>query len=114
MELDEAITQLKNTTELYKDFLNDNEEIFNQRKSFTKSIKEMREIVMEAMKLENKTEIEVDGYKITLKGKIKQKHNIETLAEIFEDQSKVDRYVDMITQCEDNVSVRKAKKQKKD
>lgn len=105
---------LKDLKEAQKQFKKDNKELFKENSRFNKEVKAAVDELVACMRQHNETLIVYDGMEFEIKQRVRQKHDMEALENMFGDESKLGAYKELINQSSCDVSTRKNKKHKVD
>jgi hypothetical protein len=110
--MEELIGEFKILNDQFKQFKAENKDLLDQMKEFRKSIKLLKDSLLCAMQDDGQTFIEIDGYQLEIKERTKAVHDIKAIESMVEDPKLVEEYLGSIEQKRQDVSVRKAKRQK--
>jgi len=107
----EKILELK---ENHKQFKNINKDVFTEHRKYNKNIKEKEKELIQKLKEQNMIYYEYKGMEFKLKDKSNEKHNLEQLAELIDNEEKFHEYINSIKIITPLITTRRTKRRRVD
>lgn len=109
-ELNERVKDFKDLMAEHKEFKQLHSDVFTKHRALIKSTSQAKKVVMQLMKEQNLTILDVDGLQIELKEKSCCKHDSALLQNLFEDDSKFEEYMTQVNTQTNSIVTRKKQK----
>lgn len=103
---------LKQLKEDQKQFKKDHKDVFDENRSFNKSIKKASDALIECMKKNGVEVLEHDGMEFEVKVNRTEKHDLERIGDLVTDTEALTEYLNDISTERAKVMTRRPKKQK--